>query len=70
VDTVVKWAARQCGLNPAAFGGHSLRAGYATYLAQLNRPPTLIARQGRWKSLDMVLTYARDDVAKGLVGSY
>ena len=70
VDTVVKWAARQCGLNPAAFGGHSLRAGYATYLAQLNRPPTLIARQGRWKSLDMVLTYARDDVAKGLAGSY
>lgn len=70
VDAVVKWAARECGFNPAAYGGHSLRAGYATYLAQLNKPPTLIARQGRWKKLDMVLAYARDDVAKALSGSY
>jgi integrase len=70
VDTIVKQAARACGFDPAAFGGHSLRAGYATYLAQLNKSPTLIARHGRWKSLDMVLSYARGEVAKGLEGSY
>jgi integrase len=70
VDAIVKQAARLCGLDPKAYGGHSLRAGYATYLAQLNKSPTLIARHGRWKSLDMVLSYARGEVAKGLEGSY
>lgn len=70
VDAIVKQAAQACGLNPSDYGGHSLRAGYATYLAQQNKPPALIARHGRWKSLDMVLRYARGDVARGLMGSY
>jgi site-specific recombinase XerD len=70
VDAIVKQAAKACGLNPSAYGGHSLRAGYATYLAKLNKSPVLIARHGRWKSVDMVLRYARDEVVRGLVGSY
>lgn len=70
VDALVKWAAAQCGLDPALYGGHSLRAGRATYLADQERSPALIARHGRWKSLDMVLTYYRGDVARGLRDSY
>lgn len=70
VDTVVKWAAEQCGLDRRLYGGHSLRAGKATYLAQQGRPATVIAKHGRWKSLDMVLHYYRDETARELVGVY
>ncbi len=70
VDAIVKWAAAECGLDPSRYGGHSLRAGKATYLANKNIHPTLVAKHGRWKSLDMVLTYYRDEVAVGLEGAY
>jgi integrase len=70
VDAIVKWAAAQCGLEPHRYGGHSLRAGQATYLSEHGKSPTLIARHGRWKSLNMVLTYCRSETARELVGVY
>lgn len=70
VDAVVKWAAAQCGLDPKKFGGHSLRAGNATYLSEKGKSPTLIAKHGRWKSMDMVLTYCRIETAREMAGSY
>jgi integrase len=70
VDALVKRAAQAAGLDGRAYGGHSLRAGQATYLAEQGKSPTLIARHGRWKSMDMVLRYVRGDTAEGLVGSY
>jgi integrase len=70
VDSIVKAAVRQLHLDPSQYGAHSLRAGKATYLARANKSPALIAKHGRWKSMDMVLRYFRDDTAEGLVGSY
>lgn len=70
VDRIVKWAAVQLGYDRAQYGGHSLRAGRATYLARLNKPPTLVAKHGRWQSLDMVLRYYRDETAAGLADAY
>jgi integrase len=70
VDRLAKWAAESLGLDRSLYGGHSLRAGSATYLARLNKPPTLVAKHGRWQSLDMVLRYYRDEIAAGLAGSY
>jgi integrase len=70
VDQLVKWAAVELGLDRTQYGGHSLRAGRATYLARLNKPPTLIAKHGRWQSLDMVLRYFRDETAEGLADAY
>jgi len=70
VDRLVKWAAEELGLDRAHYGGHSLRAGRATYLARLNKPPTLVAKHGRWQSLDMVLRYYRDETAGGLADAY
>lgn len=70
VDAVVKWAAGQAGLDPSRYGGHSLRAGSATYLSDRGKSPTLIAKHGRWKSLDMVLTYCRGETAREIYGVY
>ncbi len=70
VDSIVKQAARELKLDPTQFGGHSLRAGKATYLARANKSPALIAKHGRWKSMDMVLRYVRDETAEGLWGTY
>lgn len=70
VDSIVKSAVRRLRLDPSQFGAHSLRAGKATYLARANKSPALIAKHGRWKSMDMVLRYFRDDTAEGLSGVY
>ena len=70
VDRLAKWAAASLGLDRSLYGGHSLRAGSATYLARLNKPPTLVAKHGRWQSLDMVLRYYRDETAAGLADAY
>lgn len=70
VDAIVKQAAAAAGLDPARYGGHSLRAGQATWLSDQGKSPTLIARHGRWKSLNMVLTYCRGETARELAGSY
>ncbi len=70
VDAIVKWAAEECGLDRNKYGGHSLRAGKATYLSEKGKSVTLIARHGRWKSLDMVLTYCRVETSRELAGAY
>lgn len=70
VDAIVKQAAGAAGLDARRYGGHSLRAGQATWLSENGKSPTLIARHGRWKSLNMVLTYCRGETARELVGSY
>ena len=70
VDAIVKWAAGECGLDRTKYGGHSLRAGKATYLSEKGKSVTLIARHGRWKSLDMVLTYCRVETSRELAGAY
>ncbi len=70
VDAIVKRVAAACGLDAARYGGHSLRAGQATWLSEQGKSPTLIARHGRWKSLNMVLTYCRGETARELVGVY
>jgi integrase len=69
VDRVVKKCAARAGLGPG-YGGHSLRAGCATWLAECGVPIPVIARHGRWAKLDMVLTYARGDTARALAGIY
>jgi integrase len=70
VDAIVKRTAAACGLDPGRYGGHSLRAGQATYLSEQGKSPQLIARHGRWKSLNMVLTYCRGETARELAGAY
>jgi integrase len=70
VDAIVKRAARAAGLDSSRYGGHSLRAGQATWLSARGKSPALIARHGRWKSLNMVLTYCRGDTARELEGAY
>lgn len=69
VDRVIKKWVTRAGLGEG-YSGHSLRAGGATWLAEHGLHATLIARHGRWASLDQVLTYARGDVAAHLVGTY
>ena len=60
VAAIVKRAARRAGLDPAAYAGHSLRAGFCTQ-AYLNGVPELaIMRQSRHKSLDTMRKYVRD----------
>jgi len=61
VDKLVKQAASTLGLDSRLYGSHSLRAGGATYLSRMGVTVQAIARHGRWRSLDMVLHYCRDD---------
>ena len=66
VDSLVKKIAREAGEDPSAFGGHSLRAGGATYLAEQQQSPFIIAKHGRWKNVNSALQYARHDTARAL----
>ena len=59
VALVVKRAARLVGLDPARFGGHSLRAGLATAAAQAGASERSIMAQTGHKSLPMVRRYIR-----------
>jgi len=47
------------GINPDEIGGHSLRSGHVTTAGINGASPFSVAKQGRWKSLDTVLTYYR-----------
>lgn len=62
-DKGVARAIKRCcdliGLDPDKFGGHSLRAGLATNAAAGGAAGHMIAKQGRWASLDMVNRYIR-----------
>lgn len=57
---IVKAAAGRLGLDPATFGGHSLRAGWATEAAALGKRTDQLQAVGRWKSAAMALRYTRD----------
>lgn len=58
VNDVVAKRARQAGL-VGNFGGHSLRAGFVTTLAELGVPIHEIAEQTGHKSLDVLRAYIR-----------
>lgn len=59
VGEVVKKYAARAGLDPDAFGGHSLRAGFATQAALGGAADREIMRQGRWTNPRTVHDYIR-----------
>jgi integrase len=59
IALVVKAAAKAVGLDPARYGGHSLRAGFATAAAQAGAAERSIMQQTGHKSLPMVRRYIR-----------
>ena len=59
VGDLVKRYAERAGLDPAAFGGHSLRAGFATQAALGGASDREIMRQGRWSNAGTVHRYIR-----------
>lgn len=59
VADLVKRYALKAGLDPALFGGHSLRAGFATQAALGGASDREIMRQGRWTNPRTVHRYIR-----------
>ena len=59
VGDLVKRYAEKAGLDPAAFAGHSLRAGFATQAALGGASDREIMRQGRWSNAATVHRYIR-----------
>ncbi|MFI6095176.1 site-specific integrase [Lentzea sp. NPDC051213] len=59
VAELVKRYAVRAGLDPALFGGHSLRAGFATQAALGGASDREIMRQGRWTNPRTVHRYIR-----------
>lgn len=59
VGELVKRYAQRAGLNPDDFGGHSLRAGFATQAALGGASDREIMRQGRWTNPRTVHDYIR-----------
>ena len=57
---IVKRAVSAAGLDPTAYSGHSLRAGFVTSAAAVDVPPLRIAQHTRHKSLEMVNRYCRE----------
>jgi integrase len=57
--TIIKTLARQAGLDPGAFSGHSLRSGLATSAAEGGATERSIMEQTRHKSLKQVRQYIR-----------
>jgi len=72
ISRIVKRAARRAGLDPAAFGGHSLRSGLATQAADAGKPDRSIMRHGRWRDRRTLDKYVReakawkDNAAQGI----
>jgi len=59
VGNIVKGHAERIGLDPARFGGHSLRAGFATEASRLGFNLAAIASQTRHKNLETLHGYIR-----------
>jgi integrase len=59
VADLVKRYAEKAGLDPSLFGGHSLRAGFATQAALGGASDREIMRQGRWANPRTVHRYIR-----------
>ena len=59
----IKQAAKAAGLDHEAYSGHSPRVGMARELMRRGAPIMLIAQQGRWRTLQTVATYVRNESA-------
>jgi len=70
IGQIVKHTAKRLGFDPAAYGGHSLRSGCATYLLERQVPLNLVARQLRHKRADTTLRYDRNTTGRALQGIY
>ena len=70
VGQIVKWAAGECGFDPRKFGGHSLRAGAATYLLGRGKEIYVVADHLRHKSINTTRRYNHNATAKALKGVY
>lgn len=60
VANIVQRAAAMAGLNPEAFGGHSLRARYVTQARKAGQPWATIMEQTGHKRIETVQRYARE----------
>lgn len=60
VNRIVKWGVAEIGLDPAPYGAHSLRSGFATQAAQDGVDPRLIKEQTGHKSYEMLDRYIQD----------
>jgi site-specific recombinase XerD len=60
VADIVKSAAARCGLDPAAFAGHSLRSGFLTSAAARGASVFKLMDQSRHRSMDTLAGYVRD----------
>jgi len=59
VAEIVKARAKAAGLDPAAFAGHSLRAGFLTSAARAGASIWKMQEQSRHKSLNVLSSYVR-----------
>jgi integrase len=59
IALVIKSAVERAGLDPEPFGGHSLRAGFATSAAAAGKSLHDIMRQTRHRSERIAMTYTR-----------
>lgn len=60
VARILKKAALNCGLDPALYAGHSLRAGLATSAAKAGKAEHVIMKQTRHRSVAQLREYIRD----------
>ena len=59
VARIIQRRVAAVGLDPAEFGGHSLRSGFATAAARAGVADRAIMRQGRWRSATSLDGYVR-----------
>ena len=59
VVALLKKVARECGVDPKTIGGHSLRIGAATALAESGIPLEEIRQFGEWSTLSSAFKYLR-----------
>ncbi len=60
VSAIVKRCAERAGFDPAEYGGHSLRSGFATSAARAGKSEAAIMRQTRHKSVSVARRYIRE----------
>ena len=60
VASIVQKCAARAGFDPAGFGGHSLRSGFATSAARAGKSEASIMRQTRHKSVTVARRYIRE----------
>ena len=70
VYRIIKKYGAQVGMTQNDLGGHSLRAGCATYLLEKEVSPSAVQKQMRHKSFNTTQQYNRGETARALVGAY